>query len=129
MPASPVVSRRPSLRRISSSKLLNIQDPDVLSTAEIRSVAVLFIKIDVVNMSLVVDEDNAPVFGTTSSSTVFHQRTLLEVSADHVLLAQLQSSFECIASALDVYGGQMRQFIVDDKGETVAFHPNYLFSH
>ncbi len=119
LPTSPGVNRRPSLKRI-SSKLLNIHDPDALSTAEIRSVAVLFIKIDVTNTSLCHDEySKAPQTPISAANNVFCQRSALEVAADDVLLAQLQSSFECISTSLNVFGGQMRQFIVDDKGMSV----------
>jgi hypothetical protein len=125
---SPAVSRQSSVKHMSPSKLLDINHPGAHSTAEIRSVTVLFIKIGIVNMSLCHDEYNeAPQISTSVASNVFCQRTSMEVAADHELLAQLQSSFECIASAMDVYGGQMRQFIVDDKGDSFASSLNIVF--
>eukprot|EP01033_Poteriospumella_lacustris_P003339 gene3339-2467_t len=89
--------------------------------AEVRNVTVMFIKIDAFDMSLLIDasqcKDNTRkatqryngVFG-------FLERTENEQMADKLIVDKLQRCLEVLHKAIYSHGGQLRQFIVDDKG-------------
>lgn len=93
---------------------------EILTTnAEVRSVTVMFIKIDTINLHIltdtgddrVVDDEHAieKVFG-------FLVRSAKEIEADKAIITQIQGCFAVLHSAIYGNGGQLRQFIVDDKG-------------
>eukprot|EP01034_Spumella_vulgaris_P047307 gene47307-biopygen8219 len=85
--------------------------------AEIRQVTVMFVKIDMPNMELLVDANRSLVTATgTGGDGKFLAKTVNEKYADDLLLARLQTCMEALTAAFSNNGGQMRQFIVDDKG-------------
>jgi class 3 adenylate cyclase len=102
---------------------LAVSSEILTSNAEVRSVTVMFIKIDTINLQLFVDEaencnqedvrvpddEHNKVFG-------FLVRTEQEIAADTAILQKLQDCFSILHSAIYGNGGQLRQFIVDDKG-------------
>lgn len=93
---------------------------EAVGNAELRTVTVMFVKIDSFDLSLLVD-DNQPrnfrkVHNQFYKSFRFLDRTDNEITSDNLLLNRIQSCFEILGSAFSSNGGQIRQFIVDDKG-------------
>lgn len=93
-------------------RLLDAEDSANL-IAEIRAVTVLFIKVDLPHMELLVDSDRQ---AARTKQSKFLSKAVNEKLADQLLLDRLQGCIEALSSALSANGGQMRQFIVDDKG-------------
>lgn len=146
----------------SSSRSLLLQD--VGMTAELRSVVVLFVRIEHIEAELLVDEGrftstrrkywkkekehqrnvsayslpdiagavpviaNKPVetLATKEGVTIkncfslesfdFLERSEAEINADDAIVCRVQSCMRILTSSLSEKGGQLRQFIVDDKG-------------
>lgn len=126
-------------RKISGSDLLERKDSrafptmDSILTAELRQVVVLFIKIDLevhlrftdtddldfskpAFVASMTDEDKENYVLPNMSELHFIPRTEEEYTSDAKLLATLQKCFSIIVRAFRLKGGQIRQFIVDDKG-------------
>lgn len=82
---------------------------------ELRSVVVMFVKIENLDLRLFVDPTGKSRKFSYSRFS-FLDCTDQEVQADSILLAQFQKCFEEITCSLSEHGGQMRQFVVDDKG-------------
>eukprot|EP01038_Epipyxis_sp_PR26KG_P009538 gene9538-12846_t len=129
------INRRASLvatmRNLSSKatrtdKLFN-GDESPLAAAELRNVIVLFINIEMPNMSIL-QEKTTSVLATNVDSIgnkmkinpsydfYFLERTENELAADTILLQKFQKCMEILTKAFSGQGGQLRQFIVDDKG-------------
>ena len=109
---------------------------EAVLTAELRNVVVLFMKINVCFSLTHTSRSNnnnndsnsnnsnstSSKSGITLKSTVaerllgFLPRTAEEREADQRMLAELQCCYAIIVKALLERGGQVRQFIVDDKG-------------
>ncbi|RYH27199.1 adenylate/guanylate cyclase domain-containing protein [archaeon] len=86
-----------------------------LNNGEIRSVIVLFIKIEKFDLRLRIDAVGKPRnFAYNRFS--FLDRTESEIEADEQLMRRFQACFSVLCKALSDHGGQLRQFIVDDKG-------------
>ena len=51
-----------------------------------------------------------------NNNVKFLSKTKNEEISDQSLLGRMQTCFECLTESFTKYGGQMRQFIVDDKG-------------
>lgn len=92
-------------------------------TAELRNVIVLFIKIDI-NFNEWLNKENIhtnqikmkDVNQIKVPSFSFLNRSQDELLADHILLKKFQTCMDILTSIFDEKGGQLRQFIVDDKG-------------
>lgn len=89
--------------------------------AELRSVTVMFINIESFDMSLLIDmsrykEGKRPAFSRFDSIFGFLERTENEQMADQLILEKVQKCLEILHCHIYRYGGQLRQFIVDDKG-------------
>lgn len=110
-------------------------------TSELRNVIVVFIKMNIQNAELFVDrkkDDDRPIKGNESGdgssidnsapyqkitrtmelpdNIPFLQVTSREYQEDQELLGKYQQCMEMLLSGLKEHGGQLRQFIVDDKG-------------
>lgn len=89
-------------------------------TAEQRNVIVLFIKIHIPDgLALYFDihNDRSGVKSCAINDAFqFFERTEHEVKSDMKLLDRFQSCMEMLTKCFQEKGGQMRQFIVDDKG-------------
>lgn len=87
-------------------------------TGELRNVIVLFINImsDEGGLLQEPEGDGITRSAGTCNAFSFLPTTESERSADLKLLAHYQKCMEIIVTALKSKGGQMRQFIVDDKG-------------
>eukprot|EP01038_Epipyxis_sp_PR26KG_P008483 gene8483-11467_t len=129
-----IYRQKPSIsfhhRRGSAAKTNTANDTDL--NAELRSVIVLFIKIEMYDQQLLIDHidtthtTHSPIIrvGRNKKSKIksfcnyfnFLVRTENENQADALLLQKFQTCMSVIASALYQQGGQIRQFIVDDKG-------------
>ncbi len=94
--------------------------------AEIRQVTVLFVKIDMPNMELLVDAFRG-VSKLVGGEGKFLAKTVNESIADQLLLDRLQICMEALSTAFSNNGGQMRQFIVDDKGISCVSHDVDMF--
>jgi class 3 adenylate cyclase len=119
----------------------------VVKVAELRTVTVLFMKIDTFESSLMIDpmkgKDGLSVSSSSSSAASspksaplssllmkkknkpeaichnhfkFLERTENESAADNVLLQKFQDTIQIILESFSLFNGQLRQFIVDDKG-------------
>eukprot|EP01038_Epipyxis_sp_PR26KG_P013098 gene13098-17555_t len=88
--------------------------------AELRSVIVLFIKVDtgMQSMNLYMDNENQSERTQDSIVKDFHflPRTDRERNEDSFILGCFQRCMEIMIDAFMENGGQLRQFIVDDKG-------------
>ena len=82
------------------------------SLAEQRNVTVMFIKVLKMDANLLNDSSR----GRVGSTYRFLGTTLNEKAADQRLLTRFQRCYEILSGALTTHGGQIRQFIVDDKG-------------
>ena len=120
-------SSREELKSIRSSTLpsfgssLTNQNLNNLFLSELRSVIVVFIKIDVESTmtELTIDEENADrsIEGITQSvESYILPRSKIEFESDLELLNLLQTCYSSITSTLHKHHGQIRQFILDDKG-------------
>ncbi len=116
LPSSGSRPKRSSLQFISA---------EASSLSELRSVTVLFIKIDAFDLNLVVDTSKKTRGFKKPQSAVydafrFLDRTENELTADMVLLQKFQSCIEVLINVLYNFKGQLRQFIVDDKGKQLS---------
>lgn len=89
--------------------------------AELRTVTVMFIKIETFDLSLLIDcsrckEGKRPIFNKFDSIFGFLERTENEQMADQIILDQVQKCLAVLHRCIYGNGGQLRQFIVDDKG-------------
>jgi hypothetical protein len=89
-----------------------------VSDGEIRNVIVMFIKIDKLDARLHNDLNQS--LGDRSRY-IYHEfaflnRTEKEIETDELLLLRFQKCFQVLCGILMDKGGQLRQFIVDDKG-------------
>jgi class 3 adenylate cyclase len=124
----------PLKKQKSQGKLTRALSASVISdkavkSAEIRTVIVLFMKVDGLDSNLLIDSSenrrlNGGGFARKPQNAFydmyrFLDRTENEIASDNVLANRFQSCIEGIIESLSVYNGQLRQFIVDDKG-TVA---------
>jgi class 3 adenylate cyclase len=105
---------------------------DVGLSAELRVVTVMFIKIDCLDVSLFVEDDPSESLKVNerkafASKFNFIQRSSWEESSDSELLSRLEQCMTIICNAFAENDGQLRQFIVDDKGKTWFFCYDYLF--
>lgn len=91
---------------------------DVAMDAELRNVIVLFIKIDLQGMDIFMEDSStlAEKFCTESNYFGFLSRTPNELQYDNTLLQNIQCCLNILTTTFMSKGGQMRQFIVDDKG-------------
>jgi class 3 adenylate cyclase len=116
--------RKPSLSKFNKGLSTQLISDKVMKAAEIRTVIVLFMKIEGLDLDLFVDSsDNRasvqkPV-NTSYEMYRFLDRTDNEVAADEVLALKFHKCIAAIVETLNCFNGQLRQFIVDDKG-TVA---------
>lgn len=113
-------SRRPSralLEGASTGELgMNID-------AELRTITVIFIKIEGIRWQLLSEDINiksaSSLMGSARSiNDIFGFLNVTEIEniVDEVLLQQAQRCFEVLYQHISQAGGQIRQFIVDDKG-------------
>lgn len=90
------------------------------STAELRTVTVMFIKIDSFDLKLMVDsfrsKSKSKFNALCYDSFYFLDRTDNEIASDQSLLNRFQRCMELLCTAFKENDGQLRQFIVDDKG-------------
>jgi class 3 adenylate cyclase len=91
------------------------------NNAEVRSVTVMFIKVDVIDLKIFVEENTAKLSSVEDMPNVdnvfsFLERTEKESEQDTKLLTLVQDCYGILYKAIYGNGGQMRQFIVDDKG-------------
>ena len=102
-------------RESHAPKHVNNEKPREASglTTEIRNVTVMFVKIDLADTQLMIDETKR---GKVGGGYRFLPKTVNEKFADLMLLDRLQSCMEALQQSFSSHGGQMRQFIVDDKG-------------
>jgi hypothetical protein len=87
------------------------------TVSELRSVIVMFINIKMENSTVFIDpapKSRIKTCGTDEFS--FLARTEAELVADIVLRDKFQKCFAVMAQTFADKGGQVRQFIVDDKG-------------
>ncbi len=101
-----------------TKNVLNLQDSSSLS-AELRNVIVMFVKLDLTDMYLLVEKR---MHGDLSPDSVAHlycaaRRTVNEKTSDMLLAEKLQACIAVLSDAFHAKDGQLRQFIVDDKGE------------
>lgn len=91
---------------------------DIALEAEIRTVIVMFIKIDLHGMDIWVEDPSmiAERFCKDSNYFGFLSRSPNELQYDNSLLSNIQSCLTLLTSTFVKLGGHMRQFIVDDKG-------------
>jgi class 3 adenylate cyclase len=93
---------------------------EATSASELRSVTIMFIKIDGMDMQLTIDpnrtKNNVKSQNVCYESFGFLDRTDNEIASDELLLGKLQSCISVLGNAIYSCGGQMRQFMVDDKG-------------
>lgn len=93
---------------------------EATSASELRSVTIMFIKIDGMDMQLTIDPNRSK--GHSKAQNIcyetfgFLDRTDNEITSDELLLTKLQSCISVLGEAIYSCGGQMRQFMVDDKG-------------
>lgn len=86
-----------------------------LLLAELREVIVLFISLSLENPIL--QESGADSTSERNTSQYgFLQRNESELAADHALLSRFQGAFTVLATEIMKESGQIRQFIIDDKG-------------
>lgn len=108
-------------------KVASKEENSSIALSDYRTVYVLFIKIDGISSSIchhpisnTSDDTNTISFNSkVLKSFNFLQPTSLEESADEEVLEELQECIEVILSETTKSNGQLRQFIIDDKG-TVA---------
>lgn len=87
-------------------------------TAELRNILVLFVKMDIQGQDLLIDE-NQPSMNRVidyPESIGFAKVTQAEYLDDQRILNKYQACMEILVQSLRENGGQLRQFIVDDKG-------------
>lgn len=93
---------------------------EATTASELRSVTIMFIKIDGMDMQLTIDANRSKTTIKPQSICYenfgFLDRTENEAAADQLMLQKLQSCIEVLGEAIYTNGGQMRQFMVDDKG-------------
>lgn len=124
-------STRKSIRRASeynfTERQKRLMKNEELTSGELRKVIVMFINLKIPSTSAVEgdeytegddDDTNDDDFVETEglSSSVFLPRTRKQLDADMVMLGKYQTCIATILGALNEVGGQLRQFIVDDKG-------------
>jgi class 3 adenylate cyclase len=128
-PTEGVISPRPTLKpqqsnarltRALSSKFISDK---VTKAAELRTVIVLFMKIEGFDLNLCVDPSR--YHGEKKPENMFYEmhhfldRSENELTLDLTLASKFQECLSVIVDSLASFQGQLRQFIVDDKG-TVA---------
>eukprot|EP01039_Chlorochromonas_danica_P008132 gene8132-8972_t len=86
-----------------------------LNSAELRTVIVMFVKIERFDLHLKTDAKLRRI-DSAANRFSFLDRTESEQEADAMLLNRFQACFEVLCKSLSDQGGQLRQFIVDDKG-------------
>lgn len=86
-----------------------------LNNGELRTVIVMFIKIDKFDLRLKTDNGCQDI-QFSYKRFPFLARSENEEQADAFLLSRFQSCFSVLCKAFTDHGGQLRQFIVDDKG-------------
>lgn len=93
---------------------------DAATSAEMRTVTVMFVKIDGLDSLVYIDDDPAAnehdEYYACYSKFGFLRRSVSEMEADTALLDRLQQCMNILCNAFSDNGGQMRQFIIDDKG-------------
>lgn len=109
------------LRVKSRKKHARLLKHDSMLTAELRSVIVMFINIEMKNTDLYSEKssnvnNNHKISTCEIDSFYFIPRTKSELQADKILLNRFQTCIKIITSIFLDRGGQLRQFIVDDKG-------------
>ena len=101
---------------------MNVTKMVMILTAELRNCTILFINIEVdvsLIMSSSIVEKKMKTFAEGHfplESSPFIARSTDEVEADENLLGVLQNCMEVTSTSLNSNGGQIRQFICDDKG-------------
>jgi class 3 adenylate cyclase len=120
--SSPGGIHSPLLGDQRKSPVMDVNRMVMILTAELRKCAILFIKIGV-DVNLFMSPEGVEKKLTPShirrrplASLPFIARSSEEVKADERLLAELQRCFEIMSTTLTENGGQIRQFIHDDKG-------------
>ena len=104
------------------NKHQKVLSKDGALVSELRNVIVLFISVKMDQASLFQDPvcDNRREGNTIQTCKVnsFHflNRTMEEIEADKKLINKFQSCMEVLTEVFYAKGGQLRQFIVDDKG-------------
>lgn len=83
---------------------------------ELRNVIVMFINIFTESQGLFMDDGGHREVSCVLKEFSFKPTTMAERNADEELLRRYQMCLESIVGALREKGGQLRQFIVDDKG-------------
>ena len=87
------------------------------TTSELRNVIVMFINIHMDNSELLFDTSSVKYLKTCPMDEFnFLTRTEKELIADQALRDKFQNCFAVMAQTFSDKGGQVRQFIVDDKG-------------
>eukprot|EP01031_Cornospumella_fuschlensis_P025264 gene25264-30508_t len=116
-------SRNSRLMSSTRSSKASIVVEEAALSAELRTVTVMFIKIESISSNIYVDTENKAnnVHHSTYGDHLrerfsFLHRTADELEKDKELLGQLQSCMQVLCKAFLGHGGQMRQFIIDDKG-------------
>jgi hypothetical protein len=136
------------LKEQNKSKNRRIRNQDTSLTAELRNVIVLFISLKLESAQLLTSEGETPSSGKNSvrfseklseKATAqcyarhgdqvisrikgFHflTRTEEEFNDDQRIMNSFQDCMEVMTKIFKDNGGQMRQFIVDDKGELSFF--------
>lgn len=113
--------KRSSLRERYQLMREKASEDDSFLLAELREVIVLFINLSLTNCTIDSIKTSVRVnnTGNADQKLLFLPRNSLECDIDRALLNKFQDCFAVIASVLQSNRGQVRQFIVDDKG-TVA---------
>jgi class 3 adenylate cyclase len=120
--SSPGGIHSPLLGDQRKTPVMDVNRMVMILTAELRKCAILFIKIGV-DVNLFMSPEGVEKKLTPShirrrplASLPFIARSSEEVKADARLLAELQRCLEIMSTTLTENGGQIRQFIHDDKG-------------
>ena len=111
-----------SLRERKHEKHQKVLNKDGALVSELRNVIVLFVSVKMENSTLYLDSESSShqeemkVQTCKVKSFYFLSRTTEEMEADKKLINQFQSCMEVLTEVFQSKGGQLRQFIVDDKG-------------
>ena len=116
------LSNLSSVRERKQNKHQKVLNKDGALVSELRNVIVLFISVKMNHASLFHDPNVAKGIAVNTVKTCkvdsFHflSRTTEELKADKEVIVQFQSCMEVLTEVFQSKGGQLRQFIVDDKG-------------
>ena len=126
---APIKPKVPLSKQKSQAKIAKALSSKAISekaakVAELRTVLVLFMKIEGFDLDLFVDSTERNNNMKKQQQLLYEMnrfldRTENEVAADLVLATKFQQCMQVIIDGISIYNGQLRQFIVDDKG-TVA---------